>query len=447
MFVMVPSYVMTVRLLSRRAKFVRNNSLLLTNSAGLQLGAAAAAAAAAAPAAEIEAENKQADSPPSGPNAATGGDVAARNREEVIGQLAAAGPQRQPNGGTQSQHNQQSEPESHCGRAPGGGRQWRPESAQTHEGFLAGGNRELGDNTNAPHLAEMVGQFERPTNGQTEQPANSTGPPNGHGSLPSGKPLETKLTGAHLRDTCFFGAHQEPRRAVSGRNETRSADKLQRREISPARSLRGASLQPSGRAKSVRGGRLEHTACKRCARKFIIVHCSCFRCKASACVANDHSARGPSRLQLAPASQLAASAEFGQLTKLERRTSFGVCERERVSSAEVGASGFDRAAASGASGSDRGQPAARQSECIKSGGIQSSAQDSGRPAQHGRQKSRQQQRQQHQQCSQKQPDQVNEGHPRSGLALGASKRSSELAMTGNQSQAAAQELDNFQLNR
>lgn len=32
MFVMVPSYIMTVRLLSRRAKFVRNDSLLLTNS-------------------------------------------------------------------------------------------------------------------------------------------------------------------------------------------------------------------------------------------------------------------------------------------------------------------------------------------------------------------------------------------------------------------------------
>lgn len=33
MFVMVPSYVMTVRLLSRRAEFVRNNSLVMTNSA------------------------------------------------------------------------------------------------------------------------------------------------------------------------------------------------------------------------------------------------------------------------------------------------------------------------------------------------------------------------------------------------------------------------------
>lgn len=34
MFVMVPSYVMTVRLLSRRAKFVRNNSLSLTTNQG-----------------------------------------------------------------------------------------------------------------------------------------------------------------------------------------------------------------------------------------------------------------------------------------------------------------------------------------------------------------------------------------------------------------------------
>lgn len=43
MFVMVPSYIMTVRLLSHRAKFARNNSLLLNHSGATNAAAAAAA--------------------------------------------------------------------------------------------------------------------------------------------------------------------------------------------------------------------------------------------------------------------------------------------------------------------------------------------------------------------------------------------------------------------